>query len=568
MIIFKRLFLFMSLAFILLPIFSYSESQEIISADRRIDWSSVGIPGGIPDRATICTTIDSTIYGNGATDATATIQDALGKCPDNQVVYLPAGTYMVSKTIFLRSYDTLRGAGPGLTILKHTGSDAEPIIGMDNVTWGVLISSPQPRDIVHAVKDAQVVTLSDVSGITSGDLLLLNQLNDGDLVTAEGTNGHCPQCGLGNGYRSLAQLVEVNSINGNQVYLKQPLHWTYNTALTPWAYWLSKKLITRWAGLENMTLASDSGTDMRKVYFYSAEYCWVRNVEVTNIVSHGIRADYCLQCEFRDNYIHGAFTYDNNVAYGVSIGTSSSNNLIENNILDTLTAFVVAGLGSGNVFAYNYMNNLIYDTAKSWMVGAPIINHGAHPKMNLWEGNSGYMVQSDFVWGSGSHNTIFRSRSTGWMNDTRTQNNAAIRFAAHNRFMNVVGNVLGTTGKSNVYEVIAGQSYSNYNKYIWVLGITDTSTSSLDTQVASTLYRHGNYDYVTNSTVWDQGNTNHTMPASLYLNQKPSWWCNEIPWPPIGPDVVGKANAIPAERRFKGLSCTQGIIAPTKLRIE
>jgi len=36
----------------------------------------------------------------------------------------------------------------------------------------------------------------------------------------------------------------------------------------------------------------------------------------------------------------------------------------------------------------------------------------------------------------------------------------------------------------------------------------------------------------------------------------PAWWCRETPWPPIGPDVSGYANAIPAERRFEGLPCT------------
>ena len=36
----------------------------------------------------------------------------------------------------------------------------------------------------------------------------------------------------------------------------------------------------------------------------------------------------------------------------------------------------------------------------------------------------------------------------------------------------------------------------------------------------------------------------------------PEWWCQETPWPPIGPDVAGYANDIPAKRRFEGLPCT------------
>ena len=50
------------------------------------------MPEGIPERQTICATINSGVYGNGVTDATAAIQTAIDACPDGQVVYLPQGT--------------------------------------------------------------------------------------------------------------------------------------------------------------------------------------------------------------------------------------------------------------------------------------------------------------------------------------------------------------------------------------------------------------------------------------------------------------------------------------------
>ena len=58
--------------------------EGIIPADRRIDWSYAGIPGGIPERTTICKTIDSAVYGNGKTDATAVIQAALKAYGDDK----------------------------------------------------------------------------------------------------------------------------------------------------------------------------------------------------------------------------------------------------------------------------------------------------------------------------------------------------------------------------------------------------------------------------------------------------------------------------------------------------
>jgi hypothetical protein len=175
--------------------------------------------------------------------------------------------------------------------------------------------------------------------------------------------------------------------------------------------------------------------------------------------------------------------------------------------------------------------------------------------MNLWEGNIAYKAEADIIHGSSSHNTIFRSQSKGWQSETITTRNNAIEIAAKNTYMNVVGSVLGTPGKSNRYEVLPGQPYDDWSdSVIWALGV---GSGVDDPNVAATLLRHGNYDYVTNSVVWDAAIADHDLPDSLYLSKRPEWWCQETPWPPIGPDVAGYHQDIPAKRRFEGLSCTQ-----------
>jgi hypothetical protein len=215
---------------------------------------------------------------------------------------------------------------------------------------------------------------------------------------------------------------------------------------------------------------------------------------------------------------------------------------------------MTGGGASGNVIAYNYLHDILFDDPW-WMIASPSINHNPHPKMNLWEGNMGYKAEADIIHGSSSHNTIFRSQSKGWQSDSITTRNNAIEIAAKNTYMNVVGSVLGTPGKSNRYEVLPGQPYDDWNeKVIWVLGV---GSGVNDPNVAATLLRHGNYDYVTNSVVWDPTISNHDIPDSLYLSGKPEWWCKETPWPPIGPDVIDYSNDIPAKRRFEGLPCTQ-----------
>ena len=83
------------------------------NADRLYDWASYcGIPGGIPNRTTIYTTLSS-----GATPSQ--INSAVAACPSDQVVLLGAGTFTVSSAILFnagKSGVTLRGSGPGVTI--------------------------------------------------------------------------------------------------------------------------------------------------------------------------------------------------------------------------------------------------------------------------------------------------------------------------------------------------------------------------------------------------------------------------------------------------------------------
>src|SRR2546426_9485583 len=64
----------------------------IIDSSRAIDWSQAGVTGGIPNRTTICATLNP--------GATATqINSAIASCPAGQVVFLNAGTFNLSAGI-------------------------------------------------------------------------------------------------------------------------------------------------------------------------------------------------------------------------------------------------------------------------------------------------------------------------------------------------------------------------------------------------------------------------------------------------------------------------------------
>ena len=90
-----------------------------------------------------------------------------------------------------------------------------------------------------------------------------------------------------------------------------------------------------------------------------------------------------------------------------------------------------------------------------------------------------------------------------------------------------------------------------------------SSTSGYwSTQGFSTTFYHGNYDSASASTIWNVNATgSETLPASLFLSSKPSWF-GTVSWPPIGPDVTGgidtatagHTNYIPAEVCYNALS--------------
>src|ERR1700693_4125693 len=93
----------------------------IIDPSRAIDWSNVGIPGGIPTNRTQC---GSTIAAyTGAAD---TINNALAACSPNQFVLLGAGTFSLSSGITFGHHSnlTLRGSGANQTFIVFAGSAA------------------------------------------------------------------------------------------------------------------------------------------------------------------------------------------------------------------------------------------------------------------------------------------------------------------------------------------------------------------------------------------------------------------------------------------------------------
>jgi hypothetical protein len=225
--------------------------------------------------------------------------------------------------------------------------------------------------------------------------------------------------------------------------------------------------------------------------------------------------------------------------------------------------------------AYNYMTDL-YSTNAGWLYPS-VMAHDAATLMNLVEGNHAPTVAEDAIHGTHAFNTYFRNYLSG-RDGSQTGQTVPGLFQSYSRYVNFIGNVLGTSGYHTNYQSNAPTATS-CDKSIYNLGWSSTVCRAgsnafngdpipNDPLVASTMMRWGNYDVVGGAPKWNASEVpsgiasfanpvpaSQTLPASFYLSAKPSWW-GSVAWPAIGPEVSGgvaasgKAHYIPAKRCY------------------
>ena len=553
-------------AILIFVLVGLSARAEILPAERRVDWTQTGIPGGIPTYTTIFANVKNAPYnavGDGVANDTVAIQSALNACPANQVVLLPAGTYRITQGLFINNrQNVLRGAGTDVTII-----DLDFATLQDGITISGNYVSEVAIDLVGvtiAKGASNIVLAANNNNIKVGMHVVIDQLNDGTLVDNVGSGGTAGWVSRNSGTRASGQISEVTAKSGVNVTFWPPLGRSLTNTFTPQLFakiyptWNTNNF-NRYSGIEDLKIRQVGSNNCRyNTRFYTTAYCWLRNVWVEKV---GTAAWYS-QWGFRDEIRTCRF---NNVP--AAVGTSSGYGILtelqtsfcrfEDNIFyRTYTSVILQG-GCGNVIAYNYSIESSRASTQPENLRSSGSHHAAHPMMNLFEGNIGYKGRGDFVNGSSSHATFFRNQWLGYDASVPTTGaNWAMEIGKGCLYYSAVGNVLGVASPTPLYE--AENATIGYNsQYIYKLGYIDegdVTPSGNDPNVKLTLYRHGNFDFATGTTIWDPANADHTLPASLYLAAKPSWWTPvATAWPGIGSDLSPTVTANPAKLRFEGL---------------
>jgi hypothetical protein len=518
--------------------------EGIIPAERRVDWTFAGVPGGIPHRETTCATIE---FSADVTDFAPVIQAAIDACPSEQVVLIGEGAFPIGSPILLDATPqsiTVRGMGPEITRLVPSGTTV--------FTLGVDASSPVDVAIVGGTeKGSDRIELASVPAeITADIVVMIDRANDPELVHAVSD----PDA------RRMTQLAMVTAVEGNELVVEPPLAFDFSdephlTRFAPFA---------RFQGIEDLSIDSAGSTGGRTFFFDGCYGCWLRNIANHVPPTYHLVGANTLRCEVRDSLFDDSQTYgpDNGgvVLYGNNTGWKVENNIF----FRTFPGVELNISSSANVIAYNYATDVRGGTDWNMATCDFNDNHAPHDFMNLYEGNIGVMFMADGYFGSSSHGTLFRNNFGAPHPTYPTGNRQAVSLKRWAYYYNVVGNVLGAADWPADGEYQIDVEYGYEIATIYQLGFPNIGNNSLmpadgasppgiDAHVEETLLRHGNYDYDNADTIWDPAICETTIPSSVVYTSAPAWWPDATPWPPIGPDVDGLVVELPAQARAHDL---------------
>ena len=541
-------------------------------------WNSGTLPTYTQDEA--C----AGIVADGTTDNTSAINACITAAAAGHAVYIPAGVYYVAGTINMKSQVVLRGAkASGQPFLPAADAAATTLkFGTKGqIGFGGSYSAPSAISVTSsATKGSTALTLTAGHGLAQNDWIMVSESDD--LNTTLVNQASCTWCGWHGSstpYHLMVQIVQVTGVNGNDITISRPLYYTF--AYSPVVGKMGAFSTTK-SGIENMRLdgsAYDHTNYGGFLLLRNSLYDWVKGVETYDAGSatknFHVTLEWSYGAEVRDSYFHDGRGSSSDHNYGIWVFRVNSDHKIENNILRHVRhAVAFEGGGSGVSSLYNYIDDDYTDDLT--YLGNATSDHGAHPFMNLYEGNIISHIVADNVWGSSSHNVFFRNWL--WGDETGTgvpswppnSGYNAIDVTAGSTYYAYVGNVLGLPAS------YWGGSYKNHA--VWT-GSTIRANSQWSSPSSPTVYsyggtsgsipsanttsiNHGNYDYKTVGVAYWEGGSNHTLKSSMYYASKPSF-VGDCAWPAFGPDVTPITNTMPAKARFEGdASCSGNPGAP------
>jgi len=472
-----------------------SMAAQVIPQNRMVDWHNAG---NHFDFSSITDTVDVTSFGavgDGVTDDYNAISSAISSLNGKPgVVYFPAGTYLINNSIILPDSTVLAGSGADFTLLKFNSGENNHCITVS----GTASTSIQSVQGGHFKNSTQLSL--DTMVFAAGDLVEISQTGTQHMTSSWA-------------YDCLGQIIKIDSVNGNDIFLASPLRMDYQDALQPRIRKINAKNAI---GIHCLKIerTDSTGSQTSNIFFNYAYNCEIFGVESYKCNFSHFEINKSTNISVRNSYLQHAFSYgDGGKAYGVCVHATSGECLTENNIFEHLRHSMLLQSGAnGNVFAYNYSKEPYWtDVTLPANSAGDMVLHGNYPYANLFEGNiCQHIVIDDSHGKNGPFNTYLRNRAELY---GIFMNNAPATDS-----VNIVGNeVTNTTFLMGLY-FLQGVGHFQYGNNIKGT-ITPGGTSALN-------------------------------DTSYYYTSLPHFWNSNANYPPVGPPVIYNTYLNPAKERY------------------
>ena len=492
------------------------------------DWSTTGVPGGIPSVTTISTTLNP-----GAT--ISQINSAIAAAASNSCVYLTAGTYNLSANQIVIAKDgvVLRGetnsVGFPLTILNSCDvrmakcnwpsfNQADP----DNPFSDVTGSIDQGINSGYTEGSTSITLAANANNnFEVGDLFMMDQTFDGTFVKSS-TAGWAHRSGRPYNFIGL-----VTGKSGATITFTPPLLGQYwNSARTPQAFGWSvlRGHTLKMAGMEDLDIRGNSSS-----YIISggpAYGCWLKNIRLNGWATSGngdagTRWAYSSQCSivmniFRDQAAVSSGSY---AVYPTVVSYFD----ISHNFFTNLALAMPSICMVGSSFTYNAgVGPYPYSPANYF--AEYIFPHGGHDHHNLYEGNwfEGPFI-IDGITGNNNNDriAIVRNRLKGWATG-KEGGLVPIAMDADMDDIAILSNILG--------------SHEYHTAYSQMVSVDPTCTGIIKTNNYNTVNQG-----VNSAETHAGGNT--TQVSYRLPDTKLGFWGN-LPWPSFEPTVTQGTNTL------------------------
>lgn len=495
-----------------LTLFSYSQQINATfgAGSVKLDWQRAGFPGDtVPSYPNV---VDITAFGANNTGATSTnaaftaAVNSLSGAPG--VIYFPAGNYLFTATLFLRSNLILRGAGSGNTTLTFNHASEGDLIRVVGTAGS---STPITAAVLQY---GNQVTVTDPNIASMGGFVKIYQNNESSLITSSWADN------------TVGQISLLKSKNGNTFTFYNRHRRAIPLAGAPIAQALN---MIKGVGIECLKIKRMDvdlvANQTSNIFFNYAAFCWVKGIESDSTNFAHVSIMNSTNIEVTGSYFHGSFAYGGGgSAYGVVCHMTTGDCLIENNIFKHLRhAMLLQAGANGNVYAYNFSLQPRRTEVPS-DYGGDIALHGNYAYANLFEGNIVQNPGADASHGkNGPMNVFIRNRAQHYgLMFTSGSGDSSV----------VIYNEVTATGNSSVFPSLA----------LGNLSPTGTNT------IASRNYRAAAGGLVGN--LETRFSPNNVVTYTHFLEPvRPYFYSNDLV--PMGyPNTYNPATSIPARDRF------------------